>query len=117
MENRIAFCGLNCEECDAYIATANDDQKLREKTAKLWSELNQTVILPEQISCEGCRNDGIKTFFCGNICAIRKCALEKNVKTCADCTGYESCKILETITANNPGALDNLKKRAEQENT
>lgn len=27
----IAYCGLDCEKCDAYLATINDDQALREK--------------------------------------------------------------------------------------
>ena len=39
MRDMIAYCGLDCEKCDAYLATINDDQALREKTAKLWSEL------------------------------------------------------------------------------
>ena len=39
MRNMIAYCGLDCEKCDAYLATINDDQALREKTAKLWAEL------------------------------------------------------------------------------
>ena len=34
MNRMIAFCGLDCEKCDAYIATKNDDQALREKTAR-----------------------------------------------------------------------------------
>ena len=38
MRDMIAYCGLDCEKCDAYLATINDDQALREKTAKLWSE-------------------------------------------------------------------------------
>ena len=37
MKRLIAICGLDCEKCDAYIATKNDDQELREKTARLWS--------------------------------------------------------------------------------
>ena len=40
MRNMIAYCGLDLEKCDAYLATINDDQALREKTAKLWAELN-----------------------------------------------------------------------------
>ena len=43
MKKMIAYCGLDCEKCDAYIATINDDQKLREKTAKLWAELNNAA--------------------------------------------------------------------------
>lgn len=31
MKKMIAYCGLDCEKCDAYIATINDDQKLRKK--------------------------------------------------------------------------------------
>ena len=26
MRKMIAYCGLDCEKCDAYIATINDDQ-------------------------------------------------------------------------------------------
>ena len=40
MRKMIAYCGLDCEKCDAYIATINDDQQLREKTARAWSEMN-----------------------------------------------------------------------------
>ena len=56
MKQLIAICGLDCEKCDAFIATKNDDQALREKTAKLWSELNNAPILPEHIYCDGCRH-------------------------------------------------------------
>ncbi len=41
----IAYCGLDCGKCDAYLATINDDQELREKTAKLWAELNNPSAL------------------------------------------------------------------------
>ena len=41
MRPNIAYCGLDCEQCDAYIATLHDDQALREKTAKLWAELRR----------------------------------------------------------------------------
>ena len=41
MDRRIAYCGLDCEACDAYLATIRDDQALREKTAALWAALNQ----------------------------------------------------------------------------
>ena len=44
MRKMIAYCGLDCEKCDAYIATVRDDQALREKTAKAWSELNHLFL-------------------------------------------------------------------------
>ena len=32
MKQLIACCGLDCENCDARIATINNDDKLREET-------------------------------------------------------------------------------------
>ena len=106
----IAVCGLDCEKCDAYIATKNDDQALREKTAKLWSEMNNANILPEQINCEGCRMNGKKFVYCESMCGIRKCAMGKGYETCGDCPEMETCKTLGSVTSNCPEALSNLKK-------
>ena len=110
MKRHIAICGLDCEKCDAYIATKNHDQSLREKTAKLWSELNQVTILPDQINCEGCRMDGSKTPFCDSLCEIRKCAVAKNMKTCGYCSEKEICPKVNAIWQNNPQAKENLLK-------
>ena len=41
MKQLIACCGLDCENCAARIATVNNDDELREKTAKEWSVLNR----------------------------------------------------------------------------
>ena len=109
MRNMIAYCGLDCETCDAYLATINDDQELREKTAKLWTELNNVPILPEHINCEGCRMDGIKTVFCENLCDIRLCALKKGVATCGDWPDRDHCQTVATIISTNPEALKNLR--------
>ena len=84
MKDMIGYCGLDCEKCDAYIATVNDDQALREKTAKLWAELNNAP--------------------------IRKCALNKGVSTCGDCPDLENCPTVGAILENNPSALENLKE-------
>lgn len=109
MRNMIAYCGLDCEKCDAYLATINDDQALREKTAKKWAELNHAPILPEHINCLGCRTDGVKTVFCDSLCEIRQCALKKGVTTCGNCTNMNGCQTASAIIANNPDALENLK--------
>ena len=110
MKNMIAYCGLDCENCDAYLATVNNDQELRKKTAKLWAELNNAPIFPEHINCEGCRVDGVKTVFCDSMCGIRQCAMKKGVNTCGDCSDLEKCSIISAILENNPSALINLKK-------
>ena len=110
MKEMIAYCGLDCEKCDAYIATINDDQELREKTAKLWAELNNAPIFPEHINCQGCRVEGIKTVFCDSMCRIRQCALKKGVDTCGDWSGLENCPTVGAILEDNPSALKNLKE-------
>ena len=109
MNKMIAYCGLDCEHCDAYLATMNDDQELRKKTAKLWDELNNAPILPENINCQGCRVEGVKTVFCDSMCGVRQCAMKKGIDTCGDCSELERCSIVGAILENNPSALKNLK--------
>ena len=109
MKTMIAYCGLDCEKCDAYLATVRHDEALREKTAKLWSELNHTTITPDQIYCEGCRAGGVKTAYCEHLCAIRKCAVGKGAATCGACPDMANCPTLGAVTEHNPSALENLK--------
>lgn len=108
MKQMIAYCGLDCEKCDAYIATKNNDNALREKTAKLWAEANHAPITPEMINCQGCRVDDVKTPYCDSLCEIRQCALKKAVSTCADCTEMNTCNPLGYVFANSEEAKKNL---------
>ena len=50
MKQYIAYCGLDCERCEARKATVNNDDALRVKVAKLWSELNGVEITPDMIN-------------------------------------------------------------------
>lgn len=109
MKELIAYCGLDCEKCDARTATLNDDNELREKVAKLWTELNGVEITPEMINCEGCRVDGVKTPYCDFLCPIRQCALAKKYATCGVCAEMEKCEKVAMIIGNNPEAKENLK--------
>ena len=43
-------------------------------------------------SCEGCKSEGGKLSRSCGFCAIRKCASEKQVLTCAHCDEYPSCE-------------------------
>ena len=36
MKSFIAYCGLDCEVCEARIATVNDDNVLRKSVANQW---------------------------------------------------------------------------------
>ena len=110
MKDYIAYCGLNCETCEARLATINNDNELRVKVAKLWSELNGIEITPEMINCSGCRLDGVKTPYCASLCPIRQCALEKKYETCGSCSELGTCEKIAMIIDHNEEALFNLKK-------
>jgi Protein of unknown function (DUF3795) len=83
----IAYCGLNCSKCEAYLATQENNDEKREKTAHTWSELYRADIKPAQINCTGCTSDGIKFFHCDR-CDIRQCCFTKGVGNCAECKDY-----------------------------
>ena len=109
MNQYIACCGLDCETCEARLATVNNDDALRAKVAKLWSDLNGVEITPEMINCVGCRINGLKTPYCESLCPIRQCALGRGVETCGNCSEMESCEKLGAITEHNSDALNRLK--------
>ena len=109
MNEYIAYCGLNCETCEARIATIHNDNALRKKVAALWTELNGVEITPEMINCVGCRIEGPKPPYCESLCPIRQCAMGKKVETCGNCAEKESCEKLAAITGNNADAAQNLK--------
>ncbi len=108
MKDLIACCGLDCETCDARIATITDDDALREKTARTWAEMNNVPqITAETINCLGCRTDGVKYGYCA-MCAIRSCAMEKGFETCGQCAQLEVCATIAPILEHAPGAKENL---------
>ena len=111
MKKLIAYCGLDCEKCDARIATINNDDNLRKETARKWCEMNHTdQITPETINCMGCRTDGIKFAYCASMCPIRKCAEAKGFETCGDCSELDKCSKVAMVISNNEEARKNLEK-------
>ncbi len=108
MNKYIAYCGLNCEACEARIATVNNDDNLREKVAKEWSEMNKADITPEMISCVGCRIAGVKFPYCDSMCTIRQCARRNDYETCGVCPDVKSCDKVSMIIGKNEEARRNL---------
>ena len=108
MNQYIGYCGLDCEACEARIATVNNDNALRRRVAEEWSELNGAEITPEMIICTGCRIPGPKTPFCDFMCMIRRCAMDRRMETCGSCPERRSCEKLSMITGSNTDALRRL---------
>ena len=50
-----AFCGLDCGECEAYIATQKNDRAGLEATAKKWAEqFGAKDLSADMCICDGC---------------------------------------------------------------
>ncbi len=94
MAEMISYCGLDCNECGARIATVNDDDAKRVETAALWSNMYKVDIKPENVNCHGCRSPKGPHFSHCDVCKIRGCGLDKEVTNCAHCADY-ACGILE----------------------
>ena len=107
MEKIIAYCGLDCAQCGAYLAHKNDDQALREKTAAEWKTAHNFDFTPEMINCTSCKGTGVQVGHCSQ-CEIRKCASGKRVVNCGSCSDFKTCKIINAFIAQVPFVKENL---------
>ncbi len=108
MGKMMAFCGIACSECPAFIATQKDDNEERKKIAEQWST-EKYPLRPEDVNCDGCLTLGGKLMVFCEACDVRKCAFERNVENCAYCDDYP-CKRLDKIFNMAPAARDNLEE-------
>ena len=107
MEKLVAYCGLDCAVCGAYLAHKNDDQALREKTAAEWTKAHNFNFTPEMINCSSCKGTGVHIGHCSE-CPMRKCAIGKGVAHCGTCNEFETCKTINDFMAQVPSVRENL---------
>jgi len=88
MAKILAYCGLSCDECGAYIATVNDDDAKRAEMAETWSKEFNGNLKPSDINCVGCLSTEEPLFMHCKVCEIRKCGIERGVENCAHCDDY-----------------------------
>ena len=113
MDKMIAFCGINCSSCPAFIATQKDDDDERRKVAELWSKAYDANLKPEDINCNGCISKSEPFFSHCQVCEIRKCGQERNLKNCAFCEDY-ACEKLNRLLEMVPEAknmLEGIRKK------
>lgn len=95
MEKMIAYCGLACHDCGAYIATMNDDDAKRKEVAELWSKEYGGDVKAEDIDCTGCLSVSENVYQYCKTCEIRKCGMSKEIDNCAFCNDYACDKLLD----------------------
>jgi hypothetical protein len=94
VEDMIAYCGIVCTECPAFLAKKRDDNQLRKKTVQKWST-DEFPVTVEDINCDGCLTEGA-LFMDAKECEIRPCGKEKSVENCGWCVDYP-CKNLDKL--------------------
>ncbi|MFO7882028.1 MAG: DUF3795 domain-containing protein [Kosmotogaceae bacterium] len=107
--NKIAYCGLLCEECEIYKATIKNDNNLREDTAKRFSSYNYPLS-KEDINCLGCSGNEKDLFRFCNECEIRLCGIKREVNNCGECDDYPCDKLSKPFEMNpeNKNRLDRI---------
>ncbi len=109
MDKMIAFCGLDCAQCDAYKATMTNNEALRAETAAKWSKEYNYAFTPDLIHCSGCQAEGVKFGHCLE-CEMRLCGLKRGVDNCGACAAYEDCAIIGPFLKAVPPAKVNLEE-------
>jgi len=85
---QVAYCGVICTDCLAFLATQADDDIQRKAVAEEWTEKYKYNFKTEDINCDGCLTVTGRVAGYVNECPIRKCAREKDVVNCAYCADY-----------------------------
>ena len=100
MEERIiAYCGITCSSCDAYLATQTGDPLALERVAAAWRVKFDPSMTAACLVCDGCLADSPVAGFC-NVCPIRVCARERSVASCAYCDDYGCDKLAPHFEGN-----------------
>jgi hypothetical protein len=108
----VAYCGLSCQSCPIFLATREGDRKKQQRMRAAISRLARKhyglALGPEDIGdCDGCRTEHGMLFSGCITCAIRNCARQRNVESCAHCPDY-ACEKLQKFFLTDPNAKTRL---------
>ena len=108
MAKILAYCGLDCGECEAYVATQKNDRAALEAVAKKWSaQFGGKDMGADACVCDGCSTGKRAATAHTATCGIRVCASKRGVVTCAHCPDY-GCAILQGFFAFAPVLKEKL---------
>jgi hypothetical protein len=87
----IAYCGLNCLECEAFKATEREDIKALTELARRWGKHDNSAYRATDLECRGCNSDKLNVY-CEK-CSVRDCGLTHGFENCAECEEYTCEKL------------------------
>lgn len=87
---KIRYCGDDCELCPRYIATKTADREKLKEVAVLWQKtgLTDNLTTCEEMICHGCAS--LEKCHYND---IRRCAKNRDINNCGECTQYVCDKI------------------------
>lgn len=119
MENgeKIAYCGLDCEECREWFDSVGVKVRELDKVLAIrnFSEISKEIPFMQRKykgykkltkfflgeKCPGCRSGGGNPF-----CKIRKCSIKLNYTTCAECESIYCNKFKGLLKIHNDGKIE-----------
>jgi hypothetical protein len=104
----ISYCGEVCTECSAYVATQSNDLAALQRVADEWNQEFGYTLKAEDCICDGCLGNGRRIDYC-RTCAVRACAIERGLESCAHCTDY-ACEKVTVCFEHSPETQDVLDK-------
>lgn len=89
MTHILAYCGIRCSECPAYVATQSGDRAALAEAAEIFrTQYGVADATAENVLCDGCPSDTGR--HAGEVpgCPIRACARGRDLPHCAACNEY-----------------------------
>jgi hypothetical protein len=103
-----AYCGLDCGECEAYVATHKNDRAGLDAVAKKWAaQFGGKDLEGDACVCDGCSTGRRVSTAHAVTCGIRVCASARGVVTCAHCPDY-ACATVQQFFAFAPVLKEKL---------
>ncbi|UCB43672.1 MAG: DUF3795 domain-containing protein [Dehalococcoidales bacterium] len=107
----LAYCGVDCEECNIYRAMVYGEE-LKPETIQRWQEDAKKYwridsLDPKDINCQGCRYDGEEVFYGFRLCPTRNCCKKQGLSSCGLCPEWKTCELLD-----GSGGKENLERIA-----
>jgi hypothetical protein len=92
-----AVCGLFCPACTVFIGSMEEPNRLKALSERFGAEV-------ETMECHGCRSDK-RGLYCNKACKMTKCAAEKGVDFCGQCSEYP-CTELKAFQSQMPHRIE-----------
>lgn len=93
VSQEMTYCAFRCDaRCKWLMASLNQDEQGMQEMAENWSRLHPDQEIPkDQRFCYGCKPVDKPLSYIATVCAVRACAIDKKLSSCAECETLATC--------------------------